>query len=88
MEVLAEGASKEALTLATVFLGRGSLSAVRGIDSFADSAFSEIIFALSKRGTSSSSLELIKADMDSTKLKKPRKSKKNQKEKRNLRKRH
>jgi hypothetical protein len=58
--------------LATVFLGRGgtagSLSAVKGIDSFADSALSEIALALFERGTQLSSSELIKASMDSYEL--------------------
>jgi hypothetical protein len=72
MKVLAEGANMEALTLAIVFLGRvavGSLLAGKGIDSFADFVLSKIIIALLERGTSSSSSELIKADMDSSKLK-------------------
>ena len=78
MEALAEGANRKALTLAIVVLSGGvavgSLSAVNGIDLFADSALSEIIFSLFERGTSSSSSELIKVDMDSSKLKETKKT--------------
>jgi hypothetical protein len=72
-EALAEGLTVEDFTLATAVLGGGvaawSLPAVEGIGSFADSALSEIIFALFERGTSSSSLELVKAEMSFSKLK-------------------
>jgi hypothetical protein len=59
--------------LATSVLGGGvatlPLPAVEGIDSFADSALSDIIFALFERGTSSSSLELDKVEMNFSNLK-------------------
>jgi hypothetical protein len=60
------------LTLATVFLAReglaGALSVAKGIDSFADSALSEITFTLFERGTSPSSSELHEKAWTITKL--------------------
>jgi hypothetical protein len=54
--------------LATTILGGGvailSFPAVEGIDSFADSTLSDNTLALFERGTSSSSSELYKADMN------------------------
>jgi hypothetical protein len=57
--------------LATIVRGGAvairSTPAVIGIDSFADSALSDNIFALFERGTSSSSSELDKAKMNLSK---------------------
>jgi hypothetical protein len=68
MEALAEGATKEALTLATTFLcGRGaagSSSVDKGIDSFIDCGLSEFIFVFFRGGASSSSPELFEENMD------------------------
>jgi hypothetical protein len=69
--VLAEGLTVERGTLATTVLGGGvgirSFPAVEGIDSFADSALSDNTFALFERGTSSSSSEQDKAEMNLSK---------------------
>ena len=50
-------------------MSSSTILAVEGTDSFADSALSEIIFALFERGTSSSSSELVKSEMSFSKLK-------------------
>jgi hypothetical protein len=64
MEALAEGATEEALTLATVFLGRrgtaGSSSGDKGVDSFVNSGLSELIFGFFGGEASMSSSELFK----------------------------
>jgi hypothetical protein len=64
MEALAEGATDEALTSATAFLGRrgtvGSSSGDKGVHSFVDSGLAEIIFVFFRGGTSLSSSELFK----------------------------
>jgi hypothetical protein len=63
MEALAEGASEEALTFATTFLGRrgtvGSSSGDSGVDSFVDSGLSELIFVFFREGRSVSPSELF-----------------------------
>jgi hypothetical protein len=68
METLAEGATEEALNLATTFLGGrgagGSSSRDKGIDSFVDSRFSELTFVFFRGGASLSSPELFKENMD------------------------
>jgi hypothetical protein len=59
-EAPTEGLTAEKGTLDTLFLGRGVGSAVEEFDSFAESVLSDSILALFARGTSSSSLELLK----------------------------
>jgi hypothetical protein len=68
MEALGEGATEEALTLATSFLGgRGataSSSGDKGIDSFIDSGLSELIFVFFRGGAYLSSSELFEENID------------------------
>jgi hypothetical protein len=70
MDVLVGGMTVEKGTLATLDLGgRVVIWSALGIDSLADSAFSDSIFALFKRGISSSSLELNKIKVSEAKKK-------------------
>jgi hypothetical protein len=88
MEARAEGATEEALTLATTFLGgrgaAGSSSADKGVDSFIDSGLSEFIFVFFRGGASSSSPELFEENMDYYEAKVTRKYGKETRGKRNL----
>jgi hypothetical protein len=63
MGALVEGATEEALTFTTTFLGgrgtTGSYSEERGFDSFFDSGLSELVFAFFRGGRSASSPELF-----------------------------
>jgi hypothetical protein len=80
MDALAEGASEQALTLATAFLGgrgaAGSSSADKRVDSFVDSRLSEFTFVFFRGGASSSSSELFKENMECCEVKDIRKYKK------------
>jgi hypothetical protein len=64
MEALTEGATEEALTFATTFLGgreaAGSSLGDKGVDSFVNSGLSELTIVFFKGGASLSSSELFK----------------------------